>query len=286
MKLFLVVIGLAALAQAAPKYEPILIDYHNVVGVPEAARIKAAEEAMDFDGSRITGGSTSSLGQHPHMGGLVITLTDGRQSVCGSSLVSNTRVVTAAHCWRTLQAQARQFTVVLGSIRLFSGGTRINTNNVVMHGSYNMITLRNDVAIATISRVTFSNNIRAIRLASGSNQYVGVTATAAGFGRTGDGSAGGITNNQALSHVNMPVIANADCARVYGSTTVIASTLCVNTSGRRSTCAGDSGGPLTINNNQDLIGITSFGHRDGCQLGHPAGFARVTSFESWFRARM
>ncbi|CAG4943623.1 unnamed protein product [Colias eurytheme] len=285
MKLFLVVVGLSV-AIAAPQYEPIVTDYHNVIGIPEAARIKAAEAALDFDGSRIIGGSLSSLGQFPHMGGLVITLTNGAQSVCGSSLISNNRIVTAAHCWRTRQSQANRFTVVLGSTLLFSGGTRINTNSVTMHGSYNMDTLVNDVAIATISWVNFSNNIRAIAMATGSNQYVGVTATAAGFGRTGDSAAGAITNSQPLRHVNLPVITNAECARVYGSTTIIASTLCVSGANGRSTCSGDSGGPLTINNNALLIGITSFGSASGCQRGFPAGFARVTSFESWFRARM
>ncbi|XP_038206360.1 collagenase-like [Zerene cesonia] len=285
MKLFLVVVGLSV-AVAAPQYEPIITDYHNVIGIPEAARIKAAEAALDFDGARIVGGSTSNLGQHPHMGGLVISLTSGATSVCGSSLISNNRIATAAHCWRTPVSQANRFTVVLGSIRLFSGGTRINTNSVTMHGSYNMNTLVNDVAIATISWVNFNNNIRAIALASGSNQYVGVTATAAGFGRTGDSASGDITNNQPLRHVNLPVISNAECARVFGSTTVIASTLCVSGANGRSICTGDSGGPLTINNNGLLvIGITSFGPQ-GCQRGLPAGFARVTSFQSWFRARM
>ncbi|XP_038208679.1 trypsin, alkaline C-like [Zerene cesonia] len=158
MKLFLVVVGLSV-AFAAPQYEPIVTDYHNVIGIPEAARIKAAEAALDFDGSRIIGGSTSNLGQHPHMGGLVITLSNGAQSVCGSSLISNNRIATAAHCWRTRQSQATRFTVVLGSIRLFSGGTRINTNSVTMHGSYNMDTLVNDVAIATISWVSY-NGVR------------------------------------------------------------------------------------------------------------------------------
>ncbi|XP_045511348.1 collagenase-like [Colias croceus] len=285
MKLFLVVIGLSV-ALGAPQYEPIVTDYHGVIGIPEAARIKAAEAALDFDGSRIVGGSTSNVGQFPHMGGLVITLTTGGQSVCGSSLISNNRIVTAAHCWRTNQFQARSFLVVLGSNRLFSGGTRISTTSVTIHGSYNMNTLVNDVAIATISWVNFNNNIRAINLASGSNQYVGATATAAGFGRTADSAAGGITTSQALRHVNLSVITNAECARVFGSTTIISSTLCTSGANGRSTCSGDSGGPLTVNNNGLLIGITSFGSASGCQRGFPAGFARVSSFESWFRARM
>lgn len=65
MKIFLVVV--AALAVAAEPYEPIFHDYHGQFGIALAARIKAIEAAMDFDGSRITGGTPSSLGAQPHM---------------------------------------------------------------------------------------------------------------------------------------------------------------------------------------------------------------------------
>ncbi|XP_034834729.1 collagenase-like [Maniola hyperantus] len=283
MKFLLVV---AALALAAEAYEPIMYNYHEEIGIPMAARIKAAEEAMDFDGSRIAGGSHSALGAHPHVGGLVITLTDNRQSVCGSSLLSNTRLVTAAHCWRHRTTQARQFTVVLGSIRLFSGGQRINTNQVEMHAQYNQNNLNNDVAMVRINHVGFTNHINRILIPSGSNQYVGVWAVAAGFGATGDNI--GISHNQVKSHVSLQVITNAVCARTYGTSTVVASTICVATPGGRSTCGGDSGGPLAIGsgNNRELIGITSFGHTSGCTRGHPAGFMRVTSIASWIRQRM
>ncbi|XP_064073526.1 collagenase-like isoform X4 [Vanessa tameamea] len=281
MKFLLVVVGLA-LAVAAE--EQIFSSYHEEIGIPEAARIKFAEDAQDFDGSRITGGQESALGAHPHLGGLVITLTDGRQSVCGSSLLTNTRAVTAAHCWRHGGVQARQFTVVLGSIRLFSGGVRMNTNNVQMHASYNEGTLNNDVAIIVMGHVSFTNNIQRINLASGSNNYVGTWATAAGFGRTADNS--GTSNN--LRHVNLQVITNAVCAITFGTNSIISSTLCVATPNGRSTCGGDSGGPLAIGrgNTGTLIGITSFGARAGCTRGLPAAFARVTSFNAWIRARL
>ncbi|CAK1540350.1 unnamed protein product [Leptosia nina] len=283
MKLFLVILGVtAALAAPQVQYEPIVNEYHIEFGIPEAERIKAAEAAEDFDGSRIVGGSAARLGQFPYMGGLVIDLADRRQSVCGSSLISANRAVTAAHCWRTRNAQAVRFTVVLGSLRLFSGGTRVASSNVIMHESYNMDNLRNDVAVIVLPNIGFNNNVGAIGLASGSNQFVGSTATAAGFGRTSDSA--GISPNQALSHVNLNVITNQECSRVYGTGTVIASTICVSGANGRSTCGGDSGGPLVVNN--QLIGITSFGARAGCQRGFPAGFARVTSFNSWIRARM
>ncbi|CAH2092640.1 unnamed protein product [Euphydryas editha] len=283
MKLILVV---ASLALAVSAQEPIFGDYHEEIGIPEAERIWRAETAIDFDGSRIVGGDVSGAGQFPYLGGLIITLTDNRQSVCGSSLLSNTKIITAAHCWRTANTQAREFLVVLGSLRLFSGGVRIRTSNVEVHGSYNTRTLQNDVAIGTISSVAYSNVINRIPIATGSNDYVGVVATAAGFGLTRDG--GGIPQSQVKRHVNMQVITNTVCRRTFGPLIVTASTLCTATTGGRSTCNGDSGGPLTVGSggSRQLIGVVSFGSAQGCERGLPAGFARVTSFASWINARM
>lgn len=42
-------------------------NYLMRIGVPLAAKIKAAEEATDFDGSRITGGSAAVIGQYPYI---------------------------------------------------------------------------------------------------------------------------------------------------------------------------------------------------------------------------
>ncbi|CAK1592791.1 unnamed protein product [Parnassius mnemosyne] len=287
MKISLVV--LFCLVAVSLATEPILLHYHENVGIPLAERIKQSEQAVDFDGSRIVGGSPASLGSYPFLGGLVIALASGGTSVCGSSLLSNTRLVTAGHCWYDGRNRARQFTVVLGSTRLFSGGTRITTSNVQTHGSYSPSTLHNDVAIISISRVNFNNNIAPVALPSGSllnNNFAGTRAQATGFGKTSD--AAGITQNQVLSHVSLQVITNAVCQRTFGTSTVIASTLCTSGSGGTSTCSGDSGGPLTINNGGQrvLIGITSFGSSRGCQAGLPAGFARVTSFASWIQARL
>ncbi|KAJ2950271.1 hypothetical protein O0L34_g11634 [Tuta absoluta] len=266
-----------------PETSPLVTrHYHDNVGIKEAARIKATEEAVNFDGSRIVGGSAASLGQYPHLGGLVVPLTNGQTSVCGSSLITNTRLVTAAHCWWDGVRQARQFTVVLGSLTLFSGGTRINTNNVVMHQNWNPNTIANDVAVIVVPWVNFNNNIRNIGLASGSNQYAGQWAWAAGFGAQRDGT-NGIPTNQRLHHVQLQVITNAACRNFFGNS-IIASTLCTDGAARRSTCGGDSGGPLAIGNS--LIGITSFGYVHGCEVGWPAAFTRVTSYNSWISSRL
>ncbi|CAG4951278.1 unnamed protein product [Colias eurytheme] len=281
MKLLLVAVSLAV-CYARPE-EPIGINYHEAIGIPKASLIRQAELGQDFDGSRIVGGTPAALGAHPHLGGLVITLTSNQQSVCGSSLISNSRLVTAAHCWTDGRNQASYFTVVLGSVRLFSGGLRINTNNVQTHASYNTQTLSNDVAVVAINPIQYTNVISPIALATGNNDFVGAWATAAGFGKTSDW--GGVSQTQ--NQVNLQVITNQVCAQSFGSI-IISSTLCVSGASGTSTCGGDSGGPLVVNNGgtRQLIGITSFGSARGCQRGFPAGFARVTSFASWIQARM
>ncbi|CAG9100848.1 unnamed protein product [Plutella xylostella] len=264
--------------------ESSAFNYHEKFGIEEAARIQAAER----EATRIVGGSTSSLGQFPYQAGLVITLTNGRTSVCGGSLLSNTRVLTAAHCWYDGSSQARTFQVVLGSIRLFSGGTRIDTSNVEMHGSWEPWSTRNDIAIVRLGRsVSYNNNIRNIALPVGltSQSFAGQSAIASGFGRIRDNTA--ISNDQVLSHVRLNVISNADCRRFYPNW-VFDTTVCTSGVGAVGTCGGDSGGPLAVdhNNQRVLIGVTSFGSGSGCQANQPAAFSRVTSYVSWIQARL
>ncbi|XP_047992326.1 chymotrypsin-1-like [Leguminivora glycinivorella] len=254
-------------------------DYHTSVGIPTAARIKAAEEALDFDGARIVGGAPAYLGQFPYLGGLIITLSTGATSYCGSSLLTNTRGLTAAHCWRTLNNQAVEFTMVLASTHLFFGGTRVVTRDVEMHADYDKLFLYNDIAIMRLPWVNFDAFIQPIAIATRDQDFVGVSATVAGYGLTRDG--GTIEPDQFLSHLAVQVISNAECRNRFGAL-VVDSTLCVTSGVGRGPCTSDSGGPLVANN--QLIGVVSFG-TGTCEGGLPTGFARVTSYASWILER-
>lgn len=64
MKILVLFVVLATVAFAAEEPQRF---YHETVGVPEATRIRQAEQARDFDGSRIVGGSAAGLGAHPHI---------------------------------------------------------------------------------------------------------------------------------------------------------------------------------------------------------------------------
>ncbi|XP_047992067.1 collagenase-like [Leguminivora glycinivorella] len=241
---------------------------------------------MDFDGARLVGGTPANLGDHPYLVGLVITLNSLEISACGSTLISNTRAVTAAHCKLTPGNSAADFEMVLGSILLFSGGTRIHVHHsdVETHEDFNVYTLVNDVAILKFDWIPYTDVIRPIGLYSGDDLFVGSWAQTAGFGRKGETTP--ITTDQFLSHTSLQVITNEQCRTAYPTAhaSIKNFTLCVATGPAGATCFGDSGGPLVLNN--QLIGITSFAYAGGCEQGYPAGFSRVSYFVPWFAERM
>ncbi|KAJ0176086.1 hypothetical protein K1T71_008260 [Dendrolimus kikuchii] len=283
-------LAVAATAQLLSVEDLSVYNYHARIGIPKARRIKRLEEeaAKAGDSSRIVGGSITDISETPYQVGLIIHLFWVFQSVCGGSLISNTRVITAAHCNNDGSGTiANYFNVILGSNTIFRGGVRITTSDVVMHPQWTPSIVANDIAVLRINYVAYTDVIQPIALPSGNeinNLFVGWTALASGFGLTVDG--GTIPTSQRLSSVELPVITNAECAAVYGPF-VHASNICTSGAGGKGTCSGDSGGPLVVtsNNRRILIGVTSFGAAAGCSIGLPAAFARVTSYISWLLAQ-
>ncbi|XP_037293540.1 collagenase-like [Manduca sexta] len=270
-------------------YEDLLditaFGYLEKVGIPRPESIRQAEKAELAGGFRIVGGSASNLGQFPYQVSLVIHLP-AHKAVCGDSLLNNRRLLTATHCWWDGINQASRFLVVLGSNRLFSGGVRLETRDIVMHGSWNPNLVRNDIAMIRLpSNVGFNNNINVIALPSGSQlnlNFAGERSIASGSGRTRDD----VNIDGSLNHVTLDVITNNVCSRTFRL--IQSSNICTSDANGRSTRHGASGGPLaaTRNNRPLLIGVTSFGYRDGCQRGHPAAFTRVTYYDAWIRRNL
>ncbi|CAH2269184.1 jg1711 [Pararge aegeria aegeria] len=296
MRLFALVCLLSAVFASKSNVE-VTKNYHTEIGIPLASRIKAAEDeffaGLGNNANRIVGGWEAPRYAHPYMAGLVITFinTPGT-SACGSSLISANRVVTAAHCWASGRLQARQFIVVLGSHFLFTGGTRIPTDHVVMHPEWDvqMASLINDVAVIYLPYpVEFTQAIQPVSLPHNSlwDSFVGQMATAAGFGKTSD-SQTGVSVNSFVSQVNVQIISVAQCQRVFGTNHVRHSTICTDGDGGIGICGGDSGGPLVVIRNHEhiLVGISSFVAGSGCELGFPSAFARVTSFYNFILQNM
>merc|ERR1712054_344576 len=85
---------------------------------------------------------------------------------------------------------------------------------------------------------------------------------------------------------DLPVISNAECNGVYGI--VGSGVVCIDPTGGRGTCNGDSGGPLNMKaevtkagQQWKQVGVVSFGASAGCEVGYPAGFTRVEYYLDW-----
>lgn len=266
--------------------------YHYNIGIPAATAIREQENNMTESlRARITEGQHSIRRMHPFFGGLIIYLTSNLTSLCGSSLLSHTKLVTAAHCWDDGTIHATHLMVVLGSVRLFSGGTRILTDKVVTHEAYDASTVKNDIAIITIRPVEYNDYIKPIDLPEGPllhSTYEGVYAGVVGYGKTS--SSAGIFVTQSLRYAVVSVMGAEGCS-VYGEYFHNGSMICTNGL-FGSPCGGDSGGPLFIYGNgvtyleQCLIGIVSYGSPNGCNSGQPTVYTRVSSYIDWIKARI
>lgn len=162
----------------------------------------------------------------------------------------------------------------------------MRSSDVILHSSYNSLTLANDIALIRISgapsNLASYQYVGLIDLPTNisTTTLTGYSGTASGWGRYSD-----LSNSQSqfLKYVALPIVANSVCESVYGSSVVRSSNICTSTTSSASTCGGDSGGPLTavVDGKTYLVGIVSYGAEAGCTLGYPAGFTRVTSYLTW-----
>ncbi|MFE9022742.1 S1 family peptidase [Streptomyces sp. NPDC007808] len=226
--------------------------------------------------TRIVGGTTTTTTAYPFM----MQITDASQSqFCGGTLVSATKVVTAAHC---LAGETTSSLRVVGgrTYRNGTNGTVSRVSKIWVHPDYTTATEGNDVAVLTLSTSMPYTAAKYVGAADTGVYAAGTTARIIGWGTT---SSGGSSSNQ-LRTATVPVVADSSCATSYGSDFVRSDMVCAGpTSGGVDTCQGDSGGPLIIGG--VLAGITSWG--EGCaQAGFPGVYTRLTTFSAEVTAQV
>jgi secreted trypsin-like serine protease len=218
----------------------------------------------------IVGGTTTTTTAYPY----VVQITDSSQrQFCGGTLVSSTKIVTAAHC---MAGETTSSVRVVGGRTYLNGtnGTVSRVSKIWIHPSYNSSTQSNDVSVLTLSTAMPYTPIGYVASTDTSYYTAGTTARILGWGTT---SSGGYSSNQ-LRTATVPTVSNSSCTSSYGSEYISSTMVCAGyTSGGVDTCQGDSGGPLIINGK--LAGITSWGY--GCaEAAYPGVYTRLTTFSS------
>ncbi|KAH8270501.1 hypothetical protein KR018_010904, partial [Drosophila ironensis] len=227
---------------------------------------------------RITNGKNAAANQFPYQVGLSFSSSDGSWW-CGGSIIASTWVLTAAHCTSGASSVVIYYGATVRTSPQFTH--TISSSDFIQHAKYLSLTVRNDISLIKTPALIFSASVNKIALpaiASSYSTFVGQTAIASGWGLTAD-TESSVTKN--LQYADLTVISNDECRNTFSRVIVTSNVICVATTNAISTCQGDSGGPLTVDGT--LIGITSFGSPDGCEVNAPAAFTRVTSYLDWIK---
>lgn len=208
---------------------------------------------------------------------------------CGASVLTNDRVVTAAHCIfdeYDAQIPKEHFKVICGEhdqkVKIDEARQSSYVAAIVIHESFALPSNDFDIAIFQLAtNLTFNDFVRPICLPTVS-VAAGTNCVVTGWGytkATGDWSS-------VLRQVVVPVVAQTQCDQpaFYGRLHHITENmLCAGyTAGGKDACQGDSGGPLVcrVNDRWWLHGVVSFG--SGCaEPRKPGVYARVTKFVDW-----
>jgi len=239
--------------------------------------------------NRIANGQEAEVNEWPWMAYLSLGAR-----YCGGAVIGEEWIITAAHCLHGWGGNKKYIKIYLGE---HDTNTDSETNKTKvyyvkyfkLHEKFNVDPIRNDIAVIKVTRSIDLDLHTPVCLPGKNEDFEGSTVTALGWGPVAflsDVGYGRYVHTNQLQEAQLTIRDPSVCSKKFGSDFTTPSNLCFGGLGT-STCSGDRGGPVTVEDRESrhtLVGIVSFDEFQ-CGKGSLSTFASVSYYRDWIKEK-
>ncbi|XP_061093812.1 mast cell protease 1A-like [Conger conger] len=208
----------------------------------------------------------------PHSRPYMVSVQQNKRHKCGGFLVSDSFVMTAAHCL----TRGQKLTVLLGAHDIHEKPNRAELKFYHPHPGYDG--LNNDIMLLQLkTAVKKTKVVQWIPLPKKDKDVKPETVcSVAGWGA--NKTNGNVSPR--LLEVNVSVMDRKTCIKKWITAQITTKMMCGALKDNKGFCQGDSGGPLVCKGT--AVGIVAFNEEDNCnEPEQPNVYTQISKYLSW-----